>query len=72
MSEEEDYMSDAFLATLEDVRPGLKRVSYQEFRKQSTFCNLPFKTKVEKTRQNITRQNKSLKNVESCRLSTRI
>ena len=30
MSEEEDYMSDAFLATLEDVRPGLKRVSYQD------------------------------------------
>ena len=29
MSEEEDYMSDAFLATLEDVRPGLKRVSKQ-------------------------------------------
>jgi len=25
MSDEEDYMSDAFLATLEDVRPGLKR-----------------------------------------------
>ena len=23
-------MSDAFLATLEDVRPGLKRVSYQD------------------------------------------
>lgn len=29
MSEdEEDYMSDAFLAKLDDVRPGLKRVTF--------------------------------------------
>ena len=30
MSEDEDYMSDAFLAKLDDVRPGLKRVGISD------------------------------------------
>ena len=44
MSEEEDYMSDAFLATLEDVRPGLKRVSNLEMLPKPILTNYSSKT----------------------------